>query len=390
VPHLLNGMRIAQLIETDGPGGAERVVIELALALQRAGAVGVVLVRDGGEGWIGRELEGSGVVVESIACGRPISIAYGRALSDALRRHRIEVAHSHEFSMAVYGAWAARRAGIPHIITMHGSRYYAKRLRRRVALRAAVASSAHTVAVSHPYAAVMARDLLIRAPRILTVPNGLRHVPPRRVTLRRELGLRPDDCLAVAVGNLYPVKGHRHLIDALARLAERRPRLHVAVCGRGELHDALLTRAAAHGLADRVHLLGLRSDVPAVLAAADLFVLPSMSEGLPMALLEAMFAGCPIVASDVGDVGAALADGDAGVLVPAGDARALAAALDRLVGDPACAAALGRRAARRARAEYDVGRMLSRYADLYRAALDGAAPARRVPSTAVPSMPEPL
>src|SRR6185295_12983610 len=117
---------------------------------------------------------------------------------------------------AVYGAWASRRAGIPHVVTMHGSRYYASRLRRRLAMRAAVASSARTVAVSVPLAEDLRRDLWVPRPRITTISNGVPYVRPERVTLREELGLRAGDRLLVSMGNLYPVKGHANLIDAVA------------------------------------------------------------------------------------------------------------------------------------------------------------------------------
>jgi glycosyltransferase involved in cell wall biosynthesis len=365
----IEGLRIAHLIESDGPGGAERVLALLATALQAAGRENVVFTREGGEGWLARELAGSGVAIEYFRVERGVSAGTTRELAGAFSRHRIDVAHSHEFSMAVYGAWAAWRAGVPHVITMHGGHYYAGRLRRRLALRAAMAVSARTVAVSARLAQDISRDLLIRRPQILTIANGVRYVPPERVILRDELRLGPRDRLVVSVGNLYPVKGHQHLIDALAMVADRHPTLHLAIGGRGELEGALTSRARAHGLDGRVHLLGLRSDVPALLAAADVFALPSLSEGLPLALLEAMFAGCPIVASDVGEIGVALAQGEAGVLVPPGDAVALAEALDRVLRDPAEARALGERASRRARREYEWTRMVERYSELYESVL---------------------
>jgi glycosyltransferase involved in cell wall biosynthesis len=357
--------RIAHLIESDGPGGAERVVAHLATALQLAGIENVAFLPADGEGWLAKQLEGSGVAIESFRIDRPISPPCARSLEQAFRRHRITLAHSHEFSMAVYGAWASWRAGIPHVITMHGGRYYAKRLRRRLALRAAIALSGQTVAVSAPLARDLSRDLLVPTSRILSIPNGVPHVRPDRVTLREELHLGPDDLLLVSVGNLYPVKGHQHLIDALALLADRYPTLHLAIGGRGELADALSSRARDYGLANRVHLLGLRSDVAAVLAAADVFVLPSLSEGLPLALLEAMFAGRPIVASDVGEVAVALARGEAGVLVEPGNAVALSAALHAVLSDPHRARELGECAARRAVAEYDLSQMVRRYVRTY-------------------------
>jgi glycosyltransferase involved in cell wall biosynthesis len=274
--------------------------------------------------------------------------------------------------MAVYGAWASWHAGVPHLITMHGSRYYAGKLRRRLALRAAIAASGGLAAVSHPLADHLSRDLFVRRSRIAVVTNGVPRpaVPPATRTLRDELSIPQTHPLLVSVGNLYPVKGHQHLIDAMALVADRHPTLHAAIAGRGELAEPLMARARAHGLEDRLHLLGLRSDVAAILAAADVFVLPSLSEGLPLALLEAMFAGRPIVASDVGEIAATLDRGRAGVLVPPGDSAALAAALDRILTDPDRARALGAAARDRAAARYDVAQMVRHYRSMYDQLLD--------------------
>ncbi|HJU44116.1 MAG TPA: glycosyltransferase [Vicinamibacterales bacterium] len=361
----VSGLRIAHLIESDGPGGAERVVAQLAAGLQSAGVETVVFLPAHGEGWLAEQLRGSGVAIEHFHVDRPVSPACGRSLTDAFRRRGITVAHSHEFSMAVYGAWAAWRARIPHVITMHGGRYYAGRLRRRLAMRAAIAASARTVAVSAALARALSDDLGVQPSRIDMIPNGVAYEPPQRVTLRAELRLQPDDRLIVCVGNLYAVKGHQHLIDAVAQLAQRHPSLHLAIAGRGELEDELAAQAQSRGIAGRVHLLGLRSDVSAILAAADIFAMPSLSEGLPMALLEAMFAARPIVATDVGEVAVALAHGDAGVLVEPGNAGALAGAIEGLLIDPRRSRELGDRARRRAVAEYDVSRMVRRYHATY-------------------------
>ena len=358
-------MRIAHLIESDGPGGAEQVVGHMATMLQTAGARNVVFVHADGEGWLARQLEGSGVAVEYFRQDERLSRTCARTLEEGFRRHRIEVAHSHEFAMAVYGAWASWRAGIPHVITMHGGRYYAGRLRRRLALRAAIAASGRTVAVSRSLASQLSRDLWIRRSRVTMIANGVRYVRPDRVTLREELGLGPDDRLVVSIGNLYPVKGHCHLIEAVARLATAHPTVHVAIAGRGGLLESLTVQARDRGVAGRIHFLGLRADVPAVLEAADLFVLPSLSEGLPLALLEAMFARRPIVATDVGEVATALAGGEAGALVEPGNPSALTAAIDSLLSDPNRAARLADAAVHRAAAEYDVAQMVRRYAEVY-------------------------
>jgi glycosyltransferase involved in cell wall biosynthesis len=374
--HGVRGLRIAHLIECDGPGGAERMVAGLATELEAAGAHNLVILPAAGEGWLARQLSGSGVAIEHFRLDRPLSLTCARWLAATLRRHRIALAHSHEFSMGVYGAWAAWRAGIPHLVTMHGGRYYAKRLRRRLALRAGVALSGRVVAVSHQLARQLRRDLWLPASRVDTIPNGVRYEPAAHSTLRDELNLAPEDRLVVAVGNLYPVKGHRFAVEALALLHDRHPRLHLAIAGRGDLADSLRREAAERGVGARLHLLGLRADIPNVLAGAEAFLLPSLSEGLPLALLEAMFSGCPIVASDVGEVRSVLDGGAAGLVVPAGDAAALAGALDSLLRTPDQARALGTRAKQRAAAGYGIASMAARYSALY----DELLPARESPA----------
>lgn len=368
----LRGVRIAHLIETNGPGGAERMLVHLAIELQAAGGHNVVIAPAAGEQWLQQQLTGTGITVEPFQIESPLSLKSARLLTALLRRHRIALAHGHEFTMAVYGAWAAWRAGIPHVTTMHGGRYYAQRLRRRVALRAAFALPGHVVAVSHELARQLCRDLWLPASRVATVGNGVRPANAAEPSnLRAELGLGPNDRLVLAVGNLYPVKGHRYAVEALALL----PRVHLAVAGRGHLADSLRAQAAQLGVADRLHLLGLRSDIGSLLAAADVFILPSLSEGLPVALLEAMFAGRAIVASDVGDVRAALEDGEDGVLVRAGDSRALARAVRGLLDEPAHAREIGTRARQHAMREYDGSRMVARYTAIYRELLGGGPPA---------------
>lgn len=355
----------AHLIETNGPGGAERMLASMAAELQAAGSRNVLIAPAGGEQWLQRELSGTGVQVESFRLDRPFSPAFARWLETVLRRHEVTLAHSHEFTMAIYGSWAARRAGIPHLFTMHGGRYYAERWRRRIALRVAAQWSGATVAVSETLARHLSHDLWMRASRVITIPNGVRATPAIASSLRTELALPEHARLVVSVGNLYSVKGHRFLVDSLGLLRTAFPELHVAIAGRGDLDTELRARAAALGVGDRLHLLGLRGDVANVLAAADVFVLPSLSEGVPLALLEAMLAARPVIATAVGEVPTVLDHGRAGVLVPPGDAPALGDALGKLLTDPARARRLGAAALTRAQENYTLSRMMERYRALY-------------------------
>jgi glycosyltransferase involved in cell wall biosynthesis len=143
----------------------------------------------------------------------------------------------------------------------------------------------------------------------------------------------------------------------------------VAIAGRGELENALRRRATELGVAARFYLLGLRSDIANVLAGADLFVLPSLSEGVPLALLEAMLAGRPVIASAVGEVPAVLDGGSAGSLVPPGDAAALAQAISHHLDDPASAGTRAAAGRSRATAAYSFDAMVTAYLERYAQAL---------------------
>lgn len=368
------GVVVAHLIETDGPGGAERVVVYLVSQLAARGIQNVVLVPADGEGWLGAQLPRDRVDLVPVPLRGVSLFTSFRAVRGALRARRPTLAHSHEFTMGVLGGVASWSLRVPHVLTMHGGRYYATRTDRRLALSWSARRSAAVVAVSRTVAAQLTDDLRPRPRRIEVIPNGIPPVAADPATLREELGLPPDARLIVTVGNLYAVKGHADLLRALARLSHALPwPVHLAIAGRGPEEDGLRQLATSLGLGARVHLLGLRADVPGILRTADVFALPSHSEALPLALLEAMRTGLPIVATAVGDVPHALAQGNAGVLVAPRDIPALTDALRRLLTEPAVARSLADQAQSVAADTYDIARMVDRYLSLYQSILPGGA-----------------
>lgn len=358
----LEGVRIAHLIETSGPGGAERMVAELAREQRERGAIPTVFLPDEGEHWLESQLAGADVGIEHFHLASPLSPQCVRTLAMGFSRRGITIAHSHDFTMAVNGACAARAVGIPHVITMHGGRYYAERLRRRLALRIAARSSQAVVGVSDALSAHLCHDLHLESTRVVTIPNGVRRRLGTRSPLHDELKLGPEARVILAVGNLYVVKGHRVLLEALSTLPAH---LHLVIAGRGEEERVLRDRAEELGVSSRLHLLGLRDDIPGLLLAADVFVQPSLDEGLPLAVLEAMFAGRAIVATDVGDIRRAVGGDEAAVLVAPGDSAALSHAIGRLIAEPDRAKALGMRARVRADEGYSLSTMVDRYSALY-------------------------
>ena len=193
----------------------------------------------------------------------------------------------------------------------------------------------------------MERQLVARGipgRKVRLVRNGVRPMVARGIAsdARAALGVSPDACVVLSVARLARIKGLDVLIDAVARAQRTRPRLVLVVAGEGPERPALDTQARAAGVDAR--FLGNRSDVGDLLAASDIYVQPSRSECAGQAVVEAMLAGCAVVASDTGGLREVVHDGGTGLLVPVADAGALAAAIGSLADDPARRAWLGVRA----------------------------------------------
>jgi len=300
-----------------------------------------------------------------------------------------DLLHAHlgeDLAVVPLAVTAARRAQIPLVLTVHMSLAHTldcPGLRARV-LRAA-GGRLERAGVRHADAVIALTRRLANVLEAPGTPHGRVHVIPSGVVPAEFAAAGRPDPLAglprprvVFVGRLAEQKGVDTLLEAAARL----PDAAVGIVGDGPLRDALERQAAALGLGERVTFTGFRphEDVPAVLAGADVLVVPSRYEELGTVLLEGMQAGVPIVASDVGGIGEAL--GSAGLLVPPGEPDALAAAVDAVLRDPALAARL--RAAGRERAgRFDWSVLAARVHGVYESVLGGVrAPVRRAPAPA--------
>ena len=360
--------RIALALESSGPGGAENVVLRLAAGLRAAGDEPVVVTMR--PGWMTERAEAEGFEVWLAPQARGLAPGWVPRFALRLRRGGIDCLHSHEFAMNVYGGAAARLVGIPSVATIHGRNWATGSRRRGLAYRALRRLGMRVVAVSRDLAGFLAAGLPLPLEAISVVHNGIPLAAPlpaaahaaARAATRRSLGIPVDAPLLLAVGNLYPVKDHATLLRAAATL----PGVSVAIAGRGEEEEKLRALAAELGLGARLHLLGLRDDVADLHRAADLFVQPSRSEGLPLAILEAMGAGLPVVATRVGGIHEAVIDGRTGRLVPPADPAALAAALRELLDAPERRAAFGRAGTARAEQEFSLRAMTDAYRALYR------------------------
>jgi L-malate glycosyltransferase len=362
-------LRIAMMLESDGPGGAEMMVFRLSEELCRRGHTVVPVGPAKGIGWLGDRFRQAGFTPEVFRLKRPIDPGCVRGLMTLFAKHRIDAVHSHEFTMAVYGAAASRMMNLSHVITMHGGFYVAKALRRRVALRWAMRQSDHAVMVSRATQRQFGTELGVDESRFTVIPNGVPTSQGNATSVRAEFAINEGDCVLLAVGTLERHKGHQVLLEALANLLTRgfgAPWKLIIAGGRGgDQHQSLLDYIRDRGLGDRVRIVLNRDDVADLLALADVFVMPSLWEGLPMALLEGMVAGKAIVASAIAGIPEAITSEREGILVPAGNAERLANALSLLLTDPGRRAALGEAARARAKQEFTVSVMADRYQALY-------------------------
>jgi glycosyltransferase involved in cell wall biosynthesis len=271
--------------------------------------------------------------------------------------------------MCVYGAAAASRLGIPHVTTMHGNQKMMNKLRRRVALRWAFRRARLVVGCSEATSRDVEQGLGLRPGTIHPIRNGVPERPGDRALVREELALRDEEILIVAVGNVVPRKGHLLLLKALAILEDNGLDVPWRVAVAGAKRDAAEDVEALiqeRGWENRAHLLGARNDVPDLLAAADVFSMPSLWEGLPLAVLEAMFAGLPIVASRTSGIPEAIASDEVGLLSTPGDVPELAQNIGRVLRDERLRSSLGAAARERALAEFTVSVMADRYLASYR------------------------
>jgi glycosyltransferase involved in cell wall biosynthesis len=362
------------LIKGLGRGGAEQLLVSAAPHLDRSRFRYHVAYLLPWKDALVPALRGHGLEVHCLGTG-PAWIGRLRSL---VRRRGIRLVHAH----SPYPAAVARVAlpGVRHVYTEHNvwARYHPVTY---VANRMTYRRNSHVFAVSEEVRGSIRMPPGARPPRtpVETLHPGLDPSAAgsweRPDGVRDELGISPAAPLAGTVGSLTPKKSHETLLRAARVARQRLPGLRVAVVGQGPLAGVLRRTAAELAIDDAVAFVGYREDAARVASAFDVFVLSSRHEGLPVALLEAMAAGRPVVATRVGGVPEVVRHGGEGILVPPGDPDALAAAMVTVLADANLRARLGEAARRRA-ADFDIRRTVRRHEEVYARLLE---PADRIP-----------
>jgi len=363
---------VLHLSSTSGPGGAEMIVKRLASSLDPGRFRSVVcLFRPG---WLYDASKAQGIPTSVIGINGAFDLRWARAFAAHIRKERVSVIHAHEFTANAYGSLVGQILGIPVIATVHGKNYFAEQLKRRLAYRFASRVS-RMVAVSQDLKQFIVRQAGVAEHRVNVIYNGtdIAGLAPtdQLRAIRADLRLDEYDHVIGSVGSLYPVKGQIHLINALPEIVRACPKTVLLLVGQGELEQVLKVEVAKRNVDAHVRFLGFRSDVPALLSLFDVFVLPSLSEGLSMALLEAMAAGKPVVATNVGGNPELVVDGDTGFLIDAESPESISNRVVQVLRDKQRAGRMGDSGRRRAQDKFSFRAMVDRYQKCYEQATTG-------------------
>jgi glycosyltransferase involved in cell wall biosynthesis len=374
---------VAHFSDSAAFGGTERALLQLLGGLDRARWRPVLFHADApGASQLAGEARALEVPTYAVASGMPqasliqserrgsrnLHVARGilsmSPIARTLRGERARVFHAHQtWSLSCrYGIVAAALARVPVRIAT-AQLFVEMPPLAGIDLQHALLTRCldRHVAVSRFVASRLRERFGVPDEKIVVIPNAAVTDATATPAPRSELARADAGPIVLTVARLDGQKGIAHLLDAVARI----PNASFAIAGDGPNRAALETRAATLGVSDRVRFLGHRRDVPALLAASDLFVLPSLYEGLPLSVLEAMASGVPVIATSIGGTDEVVRDGETGTLVPAADSDALADAIARTLGDREHASRLALAARSLVAREYSVAAMVRSVSRLY-------------------------
>jgi glycosyltransferase involved in cell wall biosynthesis len=382
-------IKVIHILPMLAPGGAERVAVHIARGLNpRRFDVAVISIwrRQGCE--LDKLLDDCGIPVAYLGKGQGFDGRVYQRLHQALKRHRPDIVHTHLHVLryTLPSLLFLKPASAVH--TVHNLAEREIEPRARCLQRFAIHHGVVPIAVSKEVARSLRQLYGIQDCRVIAngVPTNVYRYPRVcRSEWRAREGFRDDHVLFVCVARLEEQKNHALLINAFAQGPASDPNAQLVLVGEGLLRDRLRDQAESLGLAQRIHFLGLRTDIPDVLSAMDVFVLASNWEGNPLCVMEAMAAGLPIVSTAVGGVPDLFTHGREGLLVRPGSEQGLSRGLNSLLLNPELRHSLGIAATRRAKECFDVSRMVYEYEDLYETQMERA---RCISPRSLPGQPD--
>jgi glycosyltransferase involved in cell wall biosynthesis len=360
-------LRIDYFIDHLKVGGAQRHLVELFGSLDRRRfALQVTVAKRGGA--LEAAVERLGIPVRPFGVGtslaRPGTAARLLATARRLRAERVHVVHGYLYAGNLLGMLAGRLAGVPIRLASKRSLDRYPRRSQLLATRLANACAHRVLCNAGSVARFVGTEERPEAAKLVVIPNGIR-IPQPPPAAERPAGLPPGAKVVGLVGRLGWKKGYPDLLAAAVRVRAARPDVEFVVVGDGPLRGEITAQAARLGLTPHLHLLGELDRVAPLLRGFDVFVIASVIEGMPNALLEALALERPVVATTVGGIPEIVAHGESGLLVPPSDPAAMAEAILRLLDDPTTAAAYGAAGRRTVEARYSLDAMAARFTALY-------------------------
>lgn len=366
-------MRIVQIIDNLYWGGAQKMLSMLVheLVSRQIDVVVVDLAADDAASYYAKKLREDGVDVISVAGARLLNLNRIARLIRFIRQGNFDLVQTHLSSANMLGVLAGRMAGLPVISTLHSTgvhrRYYNPN-RYRLESMALRSKGCQVVAVGHAVAE-MQQLRVGKGKNIVVIPNAMTAFPDlapmERQKLRSSLIGDREGVILISVGRLSPDKGYTDMLTAFATTMQSHPSVFLVIAGSGPLADPLKAQALSLGIEDNVFFLGTRDDVPSLLKASDMYVSASYREGMSMSLLEAMAAGLPIIATNVGDAPRMFTQGS-GILIQPGSPDLLAETVNLLLANPSRMRNMGDAAYERVVTQYGLEAWANLYINLYR------------------------
>ncbi len=370
---MTESIRVMHVVLNLDMGGLERIVDDLLRKSDRSEVASSVCCVEK-DGRLAEELRRDGIEVISLEKGPGKRLKGFTRAFRLFRSRRPDVIHTHQVGALFYAGPAARLAGVPVVVHTEHGRNFEKGWRWRALGRIGARCVDRIFTVSNDIAQEAFRLKVYSPEYTQTVINGIdveRFSQEVDATgLRKDLGLGENDYVVGTVARLDPIKDQKTMIRAFGRLRRRAGHAHLLLVGDGPSRGELEALVRAEGLEECVHFAGVQNDVVPYLKLMDVFALSSVSEGIPLVILEAMAAGIPVVSTAVGGVPEIVTDGKTGRLVPAEDVEAFGRILVELFEDAARRRTLGQAGRELVEREYSLERMARTYTEAYRRLLD--------------------
>lgn len=373
----MDKINVLHIIQNSKRGGVQLQLLNLLTAYDRQ-LINPTVCCLGVQDEVGSLMEKQGIDFVSLNVTRHYRFS-SKLIIDMYRlmkSRNIQVVRAHKYSASIYGRIAAWLARVPIIITsVHGNYHKDLRFERHVANKLLSRITDRIVAMSESIRQDIIAHDHIEPSKIIVVRNGvdteLFSPAGTAGSIRNELGLGENETIIGFVGRLVPAKGLQYLLEAFAEMKKQIAGSKLLIVGSGQLMELLRGMVHEKGLKDDVVFAGERSDIPQLLAVMDIFVMPSIAEGLPNALLEAMAAGKPVLVTCAGGMGEVIQNGINGLVVPVSDPAALSEGLRRIAGDRGSAKKMGAAAREDILEHFSIRATARSWEDLYLSLLRG-------------------